>query len=454
MVTPYPPVRDGIAAYALQAVADLRSAGHEVEVLSPAPSAAHHHLDLKGPRGALALAKRVRSYDRVIVQFHPDFFYPLGSEGTSRALESLALAVPFGLARDLEVLVHEIDYSRGRRIGVAAAAERLLWRTPDRIVVHTEMERADMAQGFGIPRRRIEVEAHGGHFRKHVHVSRAEARAELNLPDEAFVFLAIGFIQPHKGFDRAIKAFAGLSDAGCRLDVVGSVRVEEPEYLAHLEELRRLSAAIPGTHLHEAYVTDAEFDRWLVAADTVVLPYRVIWSSGVLERAALYDRPIIATRVGGLADQAADRGGITIVDDDTGLAAAMRRAASITTPEISDPPQTWAEAEATDRESVMAAIRERAQVRRRGRPETLAADPSPPGGRARAAQASAPLRRLPALGLPPARSGKTSATLVKRLIRRLTAWQLEPVVNQVNRLQDATVDAVEGLAAGSRDEVS
>src|SRR5439155_159192 len=78
--------------------------------------------------------------------------------------------------------------------------------------------------------------------------------------------------------------------------------------------------------IHERYVSDEEFDRWIVAADVVVLPYRHIWSSGVMERAALYDRPVIATRVGGLEAQA--RPGTMIVDDDEELARAMQRFAS------------------------------------------------------------------------------------------------------------------------------
>ena len=86
MISPYPPVRDGIAAYALQTVRALRRQGHSVEVLSPGPSAAHHHLDLVGPRGALALAKRVRDYDRVIIQFHPDFFYPDPGRASARSV--------------------------------------------------------------------------------------------------------------------------------------------------------------------------------------------------------------------------------------------------------------------------------------------------------------------------------------------------------------------------------
>ena len=57
MVTPYAPYRDGIAAYAVQQVKALRHEGNDVEVLSPAPSAAHQWLDLRNRRGPAALAR-------------------------------------------------------------------------------------------------------------------------------------------------------------------------------------------------------------------------------------------------------------------------------------------------------------------------------------------------------------------------------------------------------------
>lgn len=446
MVTPYPPVRDGIAAYAVQTVARLRADGHHVETLSPAPSAAHHHLHLVGPRGALALAKRVRRYDRVIVQFHPDFFYPTGSEGLSRAIESSALATAFRLARDLEVVVHEVDYSRGRRLGPAALAERVLWRSADRIVVHTEVERADMAKSFGVPIARVDVGAHGADFIKRVSMTRQEARAHFGLPADGHMFLSIGFIQPHKGFDRAVRAFSGMGAAGCRLDVVGSVRVEEEQYLDYLDELRDLVDSVPGAHLHEEFVSDTDFDRWLVAADTVVLPYRFIWSSSVFERAALYERPIIATRVGGLADQGAERPGITIVDDDAGLAAALRGATGELVPAAHD--AGWAAVRDGGRDEVMAAVRDRARLQRGGPVMARAVAPAGSGARSdrSIAATSAPLRRLNSLVLPAPTSGRSSATAVKKVVRRLTGWMIDPVVVHVNRLQEATVQAVEQLA--------
>ena len=447
MVTPYPPVRDGIAAYAVQAVAALRAQGHDVEVLSPGPSAAHHHLDLVGPRGALALAKRVGAYDRVVVQFHPDVFYPVPSTSLQRTTTSLALLAAFRLAKHVEVRMHEIDYRHGRLLGPEGLAARALWRSVDRVVVHTPGERTDFVKAFKVRPEAVVLAPHGEDFARRTAYTREAARRSLALPDEAHVFLTIGFIQPHKGFDRAVRAFAGLGAQGAELHVVGSVRVEEPAYLAHLSELQALVSSTAGAHLHTGYVSDELFDRWLVAADTVVLPYRAIWSSGVLERAALYGTPLIATAVGGLAQQAAIHDSVTLVADDAELRVALRAAVQGVGPAAGLASRdAWPAAH--DREAVQAEVRRRAALAR-GSSATgrlLSAGGGPALLPALAA-VTAPVRRLHPLQLPPATAHRASGALVKRVVRRLTAWQLEPVVGRLNALQAATVEALERSAA-------
>jgi glycosyltransferase involved in cell wall biosynthesis len=443
MITIYPPVRDGIAAYAVQTVKRLRAEGHDVEVLSPGPSAAHHHLDLVGPRGALALARRVRDYDKVIVQFHPDVFYPHPASWQQRAVESAALEVAWRAARQLELRVHEVDYEWGKR-RIDGRLARRMFRAADRIVVHTDAEAEQFVEAFKLRRDRIEVTAHGADFERRVDMTRDEARRVLGLPADEFMFLAIGFIQPHKGFDRAIRAFAGLH--GARLDVVGSVRVEEPDYVRHLEELEQLAAQTPGAHVHAGFVTDDAFDQWIVASDTVVLPYRSIWSSGVLERAALYDRPVIATRVGGLAAQAEGHGDVTVVDDDQALAAAMRARLGQAAP--APVSGDWAVSGGTDRNTVMAEIRSRAAALRGARP---AATGTTARGVARPSDASAPLRRTAPLGRPAPISDRPGAGVLKRITRRLIDWEVAPIVHQVNSLREATIKAVEDLAADESD---
>lgn len=450
MVTPYPPARDGIAAYAVQSVARLRAEGHHVEVLSPGPSAAHHHLHLVGPRGALALAKRVRRYDRVIVQFHPDVFFPVPASPAQWRAESLALLVAFKAARDVEVRVHEMDYSRGEGRRGLRFINRLPWRTVHRIVVHTEFERERFVRAFGVRPERIAVTAHGAHFQRCTDVTKAEARATLGLPPDDIVFLHIGFIQPHKGFDRGVRALAEIAQAGggrpCRLDIVGSVRTEDPGFLAYRNELRALVEATSGVFLHEGYVSPELFDRWLVASDVVVLPYRSIWSSGVLERALLYDRPVIATDVGGLSFQSAARAGVVLVDGDTGLARAMGAVVGV---DLGDDPglQTpalWGESVASDHSQLQAEVRRRAALRRRpvGPTGTLAN-----GAAAEAAAGSDAVRRVSPLVLPVPGSAYIGGRAIKRWLGRLLAWQIEPLVHQVNRLRQATIEAFEAFEA-------
>jgi glycosyltransferase involved in cell wall biosynthesis len=445
MVSPYPPLRDGIAAYAVQAVAALRRQGHEVEVLSPGPSAAHHHLDLHGPRGPLVLARRVRGYDKVIIQFHPDSFYPVPSTPTRHAMVSLALLAAVRAARRTEVVVHEIDYASGRRRGPDGVAARRLWRRVQSIQLHTEVERRNMIEAFGVRPGRTTVTAHGAHFVRRTTMSREAARRSLGLPDDELVFLAIGFIQPHKAFDLAVRAFDGLGGRGCSLHVVGSVRVDEPQHLAYLAELQALIEATPGAQLHNQYVSDEQFDRWLVASDVVVLPYRNIWSSGVLERALLYDRQVIATAVGGLSHQAAARPGVTLVDD-AGLAAAMWRARGQAGPGPDPAEAAWPTGPERLRERVQEQVVARA-TRRRGLPVRTG------NGRpaAVAGQSSLPLRRLPPLGLPPPTSARPGVSLLKRLVRRATGWQVDPLVAQVNALREVTIQALERTAQLERE---
>lgn len=441
MVSPYPPVRDGLAAYALQSVAALRRAGHEVEVLSPGPSAAHHHLDLVGPRGGLALARRVREYDKVVVQFHPDIFFPVPASLAERATGAAALAIAFGVARRVEVVVHEVDYRWGDGRGPAAAAVRRMWALVDEVLVHTETEAQNFAAAFRVSSSRVRVVAHGADFLPQTRYDRDGARRSLGIPPHEVVFLAIGFIQPHKGFDRAVRAFRGLRPDQHRLGIVGSLRVEEPDYLRHLAELRELARDTPGVDLRVGYVSDELFDRWLVASDVVVLPYRSIWSSGVMERAQLYNRPVIATAVGGLGDQAAGRTGVEIVADDEGLAEAMRRFAHAgATTDTDDEHAGWT---ATDREGVMAEIRARATRHR----------PVPAGGdlpRHRG-QLSAPLRALPPLPQAAPTSAVPGALAAKRLVQRLTDWEIAPLVRQMNQLRQAAIEAIDRIDVDQQD---
>jgi len=468
VVSPYPPVRDGIGAYALQQVRALRRQGHHVEVCSPWPSAAHHHLALKGPRGAKALRSLMQGFDRVVVHFHPDVFYVDPSTPTSRISTGTALAAAFRSGPAVEIRLHEVDrrwasaheqveastrsgFVANRVFEAAAKATRAVFQSASTITVHVPQHERMMVEQFGVAAAKVHLVDHGEDFTRRVPDDQAAARASLDLNPDDHVFVCIGFIQPHKGFDRAATAFRGLADQGASLHIVGSVRVDDPSALAHQRELEALEAQISGVHLHLGFVSDEAFDRWIVAADTVVLPYRHIWSSSVAERARLYQRPVIATSVGGLTDQIGTVEGNVVVSDNATLATAMADAVGAVRPSATA--TSWTFEGPTDRIAVQAEVDRRAAAQR-----GIKVRPVAPG-KARSAstpapQVATPLRRLRAVPPPPATSARPGVSTVKRLIRRVIAWEVDPLREQLVDLQKAATQAAETTDARLDDVTS
>jgi glycosyltransferase involved in cell wall biosynthesis len=329
LVAPYPPARDGIAAYAGQVAADLRRRGDQVEVVSPEPSAAQHHADYRHLGGMLRLLRLSRRSDRTLIHFYPDLFFR-SLRRVRFVLHWPSVAAALALGRNVELVVHEAPYRDLRRArGVRGLVARALWRgiltLPRATYVHTEWERREIVSSLGLAPDRVRLLDHGQAFTKRAVLGHAEARRELGLAQDDLCFLCIGFLQHHKGFDRAVRAFARIPGRHLRLDVVGSARVPAPEIESYVGELRALVGDTPRAALHEGYVSDHAFDTWLAACDVVVLPYREIWSSGVVARAHLFGRRVIVTDVGGLPDQAGALG--TVVRDDEELYRAMAAAA-------------------------------------------------------------------------------------------------------------------------------
>ena len=106
------------------------------------------------------------------------------------------------------------------------------------------------------------------------------------------------------------------------LFIVGSLRVPDSETVKYLDELRQLAAEYSNVHLVESFVSNNDFDTWITASDCVVLPYSEIWSSAVLGRARILDRPAIVSSVGGLPEQACENDVVFSTDEE--LAEAFR----------------------------------------------------------------------------------------------------------------------------------
>ncbi|HEX2267419.1 MAG TPA: glycosyltransferase, partial [Actinomycetota bacterium] len=312
---PFPPRRDGIAAYAQHRVDRLRAEGHEVTVLTPPDGNGDLRERFVGGRALFKAARVGRTYDRIVVHFQPSLFHPprrpVGKVVASLALLWLAVRRP-----QLEIVVHEADPPIRWRPDYVLLRQAL--RRAGRLWFHTDEERKLLEGAYGL-------RARGGLIPHLVAANpspKDEARRQLGIEHSGTVLVCAGFLHPSKGFDRALDAFP--AENGAKLFIVGSVRQPTDENREYARSLAERCASAPGVTLIDRFVSDEEFDLWLSAADWVVLPYRRSWSSGVLAKAQAVGAPAIVTAVGGLAEQAGGRD--VVVHTDQELAAALRRA--------------------------------------------------------------------------------------------------------------------------------
>lgn len=131
-------------------------------------------------------------------------------------------------------------------------------------------------------------------------LSREEALSALGL-DPAFRYLLFfGFIREYKGLDLLLKAFADkeLRSLPLKLIVAGEFYTDPKPYLALLEELNLSDRVI----LHTEFIANHEVNRYFCASDLVVQPYKHATQSGVTQIGYAFSKPMLVTRVGGLAE--------------------------------------------------------------------------------------------------------------------------------------------------------
>jgi glycosyltransferase involved in cell wall biosynthesis len=325
-VTTYPPTKCGIGAYASQSVKKLRNDGHVIDIMSPDMEGdVDFQYDLCGGLKILQLLKLGIFYDKIVIQYQPAFFFKKSGDSGAwwdNLLGNLAFVLLFICYRKkIEVICHEVHYYSIQRIGLLNyLAHRSWWLLAKTIVFHTQKECEAFKRNirFGMRWRQLEVRAHHQDFRKNRDISVYEARCELGIPLRQQVFLCIGFIQPHKGFDRVIKAFNAVDPPNAKLYIVGSLRLIYDATLNYLNLLQFLAVENPQVEIIEKFVSDQEFDTWIVACDYIVAPYREIWSSSIVARAKLFGKKVIASNVGGLGEQLDGEGFLFTTDAELG----------------------------------------------------------------------------------------------------------------------------------------
>lgn len=196
--------------------------------------------------------------------------------------------------------LHNIEDHARRQPQLERTVNRFVVRLYDAVLAHCPTAVDEALETYGLDREhahRFHVVPHGHYEEPYPDtVTQEEARRDLDLPREETIYLFFGNVRPYKGVVDLVDRFRAGDIAG-RLVVAGNPADEETA-----RRVRESASDDPSVRLHLGFVEGDEIQRYMRAADVVVLPFRDVTSSGSLLLAMTFGRAVVAPRIGCVAD--------------------------------------------------------------------------------------------------------------------------------------------------------
>jgi glycosyltransferase involved in cell wall biosynthesis len=218
------------------------------------------------------------------------------------------------LGKKIVLTAHNVNAGKrdGKDSWINRATLRTQYRTVDHIFVHTEKSKAELAGDFGVSKDAVTVIPFGiNNSVPNSSLTCAEAREKLGIRRDEKTILFFGAIRPYKGLEYLIAAFQELLSRhpDYRLVIAGEAKRGCDEYLRKIQNSvtdRQRAQILERLE----FVPDEETEIYFKAADVSVLPYTLVFQSGVLFLSYSFGLPVIASDVGSFRDD--------IVEGETG----------------------------------------------------------------------------------------------------------------------------------------
>lgn len=155
-------------------------------------------------------------------------------------------------------------------------------------------------------------------------VSREDALKHLNLAAGYRYLLFFGFIRRYKGLDLALEAMADerIKSLQVKLIVAGEFYEDDKPYHEQIERLNLKEQVL----LFSDFIPNEQVKYFFSAADLVVQPYHHATQSGVTQIAYQFEKPMVVTNVGGLAEIVLDgKAGFVVKPDASEIADAVSK---------------------------------------------------------------------------------------------------------------------------------
>jgi D-inositol-3-phosphate glycosyltransferase len=202
------------------------------------------------------------------------------------------------------------------------ATLRIQYRLADHIFVHTTKMKEELHNDFGTPERAITVIPFGiNNSVPDTRLTPVEARQLLGIGEDEKTILFFGSVRQYKGLEYLVDAFNQIEGANYRLIIAGEPKKGMEKDLREIQ--RTIDRAGTGDRIIQRleFIPDEDTEVYFKASDICVLPYTLVFQSGVLFLAYSFGVPVIASDVGSMSDD--------IVSGKTGLVCHPRDSADL-----------------------------------------------------------------------------------------------------------------------------
>lgn len=170
-------------------------------------------------------------------------------------------------------------------------------------ITHSAMDAEDLKSIVAAPNYETTVLPVHNSF-KMKNLTKAQARLAADVPEDKKILLFFGFVRDYKGLRHIINAMPEIVkyDSNIRLMIVGEFRSDKEHYL---EQIKNLGVG-NNIDIVDGYIPDSGIEKYFAASDLIVLPYESATQSGIVQIAYGFEKPVIATDVGGLPEVVSD----------------------------------------------------------------------------------------------------------------------------------------------------
>lgn len=170
-------------------------------------------------------------------------------------------------------------------------------------ITHSAMDAEDLKSIVAAPNYETTVLPVHNSF-KMKNLTKSQSRLAADVSEDKKILLFFGFVREYKGLRHIINAMPEIVkyDSNIRLMIVGEFRSDKENYL---EQIKKLDVG-NNIDIVDGYIPDSGIEKYFAASDLIVLPYESATQSGIVQIAYGFEKPVIATDVGGLPEVVSD----------------------------------------------------------------------------------------------------------------------------------------------------